>query len=123
MPYVITYEDVTDGFSSSASQADIDAYIAITDIADTCLAANGVPDVVGQRLKVIAVRHMVQEADGGQVTQQRAVSGASRSFAQRGDGSTGQLALLKSLDKWGCVYRIVSNSAPVWIGAVGRYDE
>lgn len=123
MPYVITTADVKDGFTTGASDADLTAYIAIADQADACLTDNSVADAIGKQLKILAVRHMASNAtDGGNVTQEQAVSGASRSYAQRRKGETGYLNTLRALDKYGCVMSIVSNGGYVQLRAVGRYN-
>jgi len=122
MPYIITTTQVRDGFSTGASDADLTAYIAITVQADACLTANSVADVIGMQLKILAVRHMASDAtDGGDITQERAVSGASRSYSQRKSGSTGYLNTLRSLDQYGCVGGLVSNGGYVQLRASGRY--
>lgn len=122
MPYTITTTEVKDGFRTGASDADLTAYIAIADQADACLTANSVADAIGKQLKVLAVRHMASNAtDGGDITSERAVSGAQRSYAQRRKGETGYLDTLRSLDKTGCVMAVVSNGGYVQFRAVGRY--
>lgn len=120
MPYTITVTQVKDGFTGNASDADIAAYIAMADQADECLALNTVPDAVGQRLKVLFVRHTAsQQRDGGAVTSERAVSGASRSYAADQRGDSGYLDLLRQLDQTGCVYRLASNNGFVQFRTIG----
>lgn len=122
MPYTITTTEVRDGFATGASDADLTAYIAIADQADACLTANSVADAIGKQLKILAVRHMAADAtDGGDITSERAVSGAQRSYAQRRKGETGYLNTLRSLDRYGCVVAVVSNGGYVQFRAVGRY--
>lgn len=121
MPYTITVAEVKDGFSTSASDSSITAYITLVDQADACMTAQGVPDAIGQQLKILAVRHLLtSERDGGAIMSERAVSGASRSFGQFKAGETGYLNNLKMLDKWGCVYGVVSNNTGIGLLVVGR---
>lgn len=123
MTYVITTANVRDGFSTAASDADIAAYIAITDQADACLTAKLVPFAIGRQLKILAVRHIAQNAtDGGQVVSQTSVSGASRSFAQRGGGETSYLETLRMLDATGCVMALVSRGGRIQMRVSGRSD-
>ena len=124
MPYTITTSEVKDGFTTGASDADLTAYIAVADQADACLTANSVADAIGKQLKILAVRHMAANAtDGGNVTQERAVSGASRSYAERRKGSTGYLDTLRSLDTYGCVMALLVNNQYVQFRSVGKYRE
>ena len=121
MPYTITVAQVKDGFSTSASDADLTAYIAIADQADACLTANAVPDAVGQHLKILFVRHTATNArDGGAVTSERAVSGAARSFGEYDRGDTGYLDTLRQLDTHGCVYALASNNGFIQLRSIGR---
>lgn len=121
MAVEITESEVLDGFSTSASSADIAAYIAVVDQADACLDANSVPDAIARQLKILGVRHLATEgSDGGQVTEQRAVSGASRKFAERGGGDTAALSTLRQIDKYGCVIGIVRNNGRVQLRSAGR---
>lgn len=121
MPYTITVERVKDGFSTQASDADLTGYIAIVDQADDCMTNNSVPDAIGQQLKILAVRHLATtQRDGGSITSERAVSGASRSFGQFKAGETGYLDTLRQLDRWGCVYQAVQNNQFIQLRSVGR---
>lgn len=121
MSYVITTAEVLDGFSTSASTADLEAYIAVVDQADTCLTANAVPAAIGKQLKILGVRHLAEASnDGGSVTQQTSISGASRTFAARRAGETGHLETLRKIDSFGCVMGAISKGALVQIRSVGR---
>ncbi|MDH5796928.1 MAG: hypothetical protein OEZ19_00045 [Paracoccaceae bacterium] len=121
MSYAITTADVLDGFTTGASTADLDAYIAVADQADTCLTANGVSVAIGKQLKVLGVRHLAANAnDRGAVTQERAVSGASRSYSERLGGETGYLQTLRTIDQYGCVMAAINNNARVQLRSVGR---
>ena len=121
MPYVITVAEVKDGFSTSASDADITAYIAFADQADECMTLNSVSDAIGKQLKILFVRHIVTSGrDGGSIASERAVSGASRSFGEFAPGQTGYLDTLKRLDRYGCVYSLLENNAPIQLRSVGR---
>ncbi len=128
MPYEITVADIRDGFTTSASDTEIQAYITVVDTADECLAANEVPEAVGQRLKVLAVRHMLllvaNDGSGGTITSQRAVSGASRTLKQPDvmEG-THYATLLKQLDRWGCVWSVIQNNASFSIMSIGRRSD
>lgn len=124
MPYTITVEQVNDGFNSPASDADLAGYIAIVDQADTCLTNNGVADAIGMQLKTLAVRHLAVNArDGGAVTSEKAVSGASRSYAEYNAGETGYLDTLRQLDRTGCVYGVVSQNSFIQLRSIGRRPE
>lgn len=121
MPYTITIARVRDGFTTTASDADLTGYIAITDQTDACMTSNNVPDAIGQQLKVLAVRHLAtNQRDGGSVTSERAVSGAARSYSAFEAGDTGYLDTLRQLDQWGCVYGILSNNEFIQLRSVGR---
>jgi 3-dehydroquinate synthase class II len=121
MAYTITTSEVLDGFQTSASTADLEGFIAVVDQADSCLSANGVNGAVGRSMKVLGVRHLATNStERGAVTQERAVSGASRSYAQRPGGQTSYLATLRSVDRYGCVMAIVSQGAGIQLRAAGR---
>lgn len=124
MPYTITVERVKDGFTTSASDDDLNGYIAVADQADECMTNNNAPVAIGQQLKVLAVRHLAtNQRDGGSVTAERAVSGASRNYESFKAGETGFLATLQQLDRWGCVYGIVQNNQLIQLRSVGRRPE
>ncbi len=124
MPYTITLERVRNGFVSPASDADLTGYIMFADQADMCLTNSSVADEIGQMLKVLLVRHLATNSrDGGSVTSERAVSGASRSYGQYQAGDTGFLDTLKQLDRTGCVYQLATNSSPIQLRSIGRRPE
>lgn len=124
MPYTITVAQVRDGFSTPASDADITAYIAFADEADTCLTNNSVLDAIGMQLKILFVRHTAtNQRDGGAVTSERAVSGAARAFGQYERGDTGYLDTLRQLDRFGCVYALASNNGFIQLRSAGRRQE
>lgn len=121
MPYTITIEQVKDGFTTSASDADLTAYIIFADQADECLTNNSVADALGQQLKILAVRHMATiQRDGGAITSERAVSGASRSFSSFRAGDTSYKDLLRQIDATGCVYGLVTQNGFLQLRSVGR---
>ena len=121
MAVTITTADVLDGFSTSASTADLTAYIAVVDQADACLDANSVPDAIASQLKILGVRHLAQNAnDGGSVIEQRAISGASRKFAERYGGYTSHLDTLRAIDQYGCVMGTLTNTANIQLRSAGR---
>lgn len=121
MPYTITTAEVLDGFATSASVADLTAYIAVVDGADTCLTSNAVSTTVGKQLKILGVRHLATTAsDGGQVKEQEAVSGARRVFAEPKKGTTAHLTALRSIDVYGCVTATVQRSAAMQFRSAGR---
>jgi len=110
MTYAITSGDVTDGLDGAFAAGEIAAYIDIADTADECMTLKEVPDVIGQRLKILYVRHMLTIANGsgaGVATSVSSASGASRSHASRDAGSSGFGDALKGLDQWGCVMGLV----------------
>lgn len=128
MATAITYADVTDGFSTSVSQAQIELLITIIDEADTCLDANSVSASKQEMLKVMAVRHMAvmmgaSESGKGAVTSEHAPSGASRSYKAPSGmtlDSTTYGAMLKQLDGYGCITSLLENTANLSIRSVGR---
>lgn len=121
MSYAITIAAIKDGFATSASDADLLAYIAVVDQADICLQAHGVPADIGRQLKILGVRHLAANAnDRGAVVQERAVSGAARSYSERKPGETGYLETLRTIDKYGCVLGTVNRNASVQLRTVGR---
>lgn len=121
MSYTITAIEVLDGFSTSASTADLTAYIAIVDQADACLTANSVSAVIGKQLKILGVRHLAANSnERGSVTTERAVSGASRSYAQRAGGETGYLETLRTTDQYGCVIGTLNKNGRLQLRSVGR---
>ena len=122
--YSITTTRVKDGFTTAASDDDIAGFIAVVSQADQCMTDNNVPGEIGQQLKVLAVRHMAtNQRDGGSVTSERAVSGASRSYGAYKAGETGFLVTLQQLDRWGCVYGVVQNNQFMQLRSVGRRPE
>lgn len=124
MPYTVTIAMIKDGFNSPVSDADLTGYIAIVDQADTCLTNNSVPDAIGVQLKLLAIRHLAtNQRDGGSVTSERAVSGASRSYANYRAGDTGFLETLRQLDRWGCVRGVVEQNARLQLRSIGRRPE
>lgn len=121
MSYTITTSEVLDGFSTSASTADLEGYIAIIDIADACLTANAVSTAIGKQLKILGVRHLAASStDGGSVTEQTSISGASRKFAERRAGETSHLESLRTIDAFGCVMSVITKGALVQLRSVGR---
>lgn len=121
MPYSITVDDVLDGFQTSASKVDVAAYIAVVDQADACLTNRGVGVVIGKHMKILGARHLATNAnDRGPVTQERAVSGASRTYGSRAPGETGHLETLRTIDQHGCVMATLSRNARVQLRSVGR---
>lgn len=119
--YSITVDRVKDGFTTGASDNDIAGYIAIIDQADQCLTNNNVAGEIGQQLKVLAVRHLAtNQRDGGSVTSEKAVSGASRSFESFKAGETGYLDTLRQLDQNGCVYGLVQQNSFIQLRSIGR---
>lgn len=120
MSYDISVSQVLDGFRTSASQADLALYINFLGQADSCLAQNNLSFADGRMLKIMGVRHMaVSTNDGGDVLMERAVSGASRQYSARRGGETSYLSGLRSLDKHGCVLRLLNNNARVQLRSVG----
>lgn len=123
MPFVITKENVTDGFLTSAGDTDIDSFITVMNQADTCLTKNSVSDEIGRRLKILAVRHLLTlGSEGGSVVDQQSASGARRRFAERRSGTTPHLDALRMLDGTGCVTAVLQKSSSVQVRAVGRYS-
>lgn len=121
MTYSIAPSDVLDGFSTGASTADLTAYIAVVDQADTCLLANGVDAAIGKQLKILAVRHLAENANSsGVVTSERAVSGAARTYRERKGDETGHLETLRIIDRYGCVLNVINKNARVQLRSVGR---
>jgi len=129
MATAITYADVTNGFTTSVPEAEVALYITVIDQADTCLDANSVASDVQKALKIAGVRHMLvlagASASGkGAVTSESAPSGASRSY-KAPDGGSGLMAtsygaLLKQLDKHGCVVNQIENQVRQQIRSIGR---
>lgn len=121
MSYVVTVPEVLEGFQTGASEADVVGFIYVVDQADACLAANQVEQGVGRRMKILAVRHLLSNSsDRGAVTQERAVSGASRNYKERAAGETGFLETLRTIDKHGCVISTINKNARVQLRSVGR---
>jgi hypothetical protein len=121
MSYVITTPEVLEGFQTGASTADVAGFIAVVDQADNCLARNSVSDVVGRQMKILAVRHLLSNSsDRGAVTQERAVSGASRSYKERVAGETGFLETLRTIDTYGCVMSTINKNQRIQLRSVGR---
>ena len=96
------------------------AYIPFVNQADTCLTNNGVAEDIGKQLKILGVKHLTAMArDGGQVTEERAVSGAYRSYAE-GKSGTGYLETLRAMDATGCVLRLLVNNSNIRLMSAGR---
>lgn len=114
MAVIITVEDVA-GYGIRAPEVVIDGLIAMMMQVDDCLDANDVPEDMQRLLKLYAIGHMATLVTGGQIRSQSAPSGASRSFAVPtgiGLASTSWGALLKSMDKWGCLSALLTNDEP-----------
>lgn len=121
MSYVITTGEVLDGFTTSASTADLTAYIAVVDLADVCLTANNVSVAIGKQLKILGVRHLASNDEGGTALEERSISGASRKFAERSGGQTSYLDTLRGIDKFGCVIStLTSAGGTLQLRSVGR---
>lgn len=119
--YQITIGEVTDGFTTAKSNLEIQGAIAVVNQADACLAANQVSVELGRYLKVLGARHLLEAAErGGAITQERAVSGASRSYAQRVGGETGSLQTLRTVDASGCVMGVLTKNGRIQLRSVGR---
>jgi 3-dehydroquinate synthase class II len=119
--YPITPADVTDGFTTSATTADVLGYIALMDQANTCLTANKISITLGRQMKILGVRHLcTNSTERGAVTQERAVSGASRTYAERPGGQTSYLATLRSIDRHGCIMALLSQGGSVRLMSAGR---
>ncbi len=123
--YPITAAEVRDGLTGvSVSDTDMAGLIAFADTADTCLRNNNVEQALGQTLKRLFIRHIATtQRDGGSVTNERAVSGASRSYSDMGGDKTGYLDTLKRLDRWGCVYGLAVSNTPIQLRSIGRRPE
>lgn len=114
MAVTITAEDVT-GYGISAPPPVVGGLIMLMAQADDCLDKQKVPDDVQRALKLYAIGHMASLVTGGQIKSQSAPNGASRSFAVPtgvGLASTTWGALLKGLDRWGCVTNLLLNDQP-----------
>lgn len=126
MPYEITNVDVTNGFNTSVPTSEIDLLISVVDNSDECLTANDVADDEGRVLKIYAVRHMLvlsANSGSGTVRSQTAPSGASQSYGgwKQGEGlnSSPYGNLLKQLDVYGCVTKLLENDANLLMWSVG----
>ena len=121
--FPITSFEVQSGFQTDASNDDIDGLIALADQADECLRRNEVAQGTGQLLKRLFVRHaLTLMRDGGPIESEKAVSGASRDYG-RIKGNTGYLDTLRRLDRWGCVYGLLTAGDPVQFRSAGRRPE
>jgi hypothetical protein len=121
MSLAITVSEVRDGFTTAASDADIMAYIAVVDQADACLTANGVAGSIAKQLKILGARHLASNAsDKGQVTEEQSVSGARRVYTRRPGNETSYLHTLRTIDRFGCVMRVISNNPRVQLRSAGR---
>ena len=128
MAVTITYADVILGFETDIPEAQVDLLIAIIDEADTCLDAYAVSASAQEILKLSAVRHMLTLMSSagsgkGAVTSESAPSGASRSYrpAQAGDlSATSYGALIKQLDKFGCITARLENNQYTMLRSIGR---
>lgn len=128
MATAITYAEVIDGFSTSVPESEVDLLIAAIDQADTCLDNNSVAANVQKALKLAGVRHLLtlmgSSASGkGAVSSETSPSGASRSYRAPQGGSladTSYGAMLKQLDKYGCVVNQIENQARLSIRSIGR---
>lgn len=120
--YVITVADVKDGFETSASDTEIQSYIAFVDQADPCLTANNVADEIGQAVKIAGVRYLLSlgsSSSAGRVKSQRAVSGASRTF-DSDMGSDDFMKQIEILDQYRCVLRVLNTNQKAAFMTIGR---
>jgi len=128
MAVTITYADVISGFDTAIPEAQVDLLIAIIGEADVCLDANLVSVSTQEMLKLSAVRHMLTLMSGsssgkGAVTSESAPSGASRSYRPPQSANlnaTSYGALIKQLDKFGCITSKLENNQYTSLRSIGR---
>lgn len=126
MPYLVTAEEVTDGFPSGSSAVEIAMILSMLSAADECMEAKSVPSDVGKLLKIYAARHLLTlgaNGGGGMVTQRSSASGASQTLAGwqagRGVKTTSFGAMLSQLDSYGCVSGLLAGDAGLFMGSIG----
>lgn len=120
MAYDITADEVKCDFATGASNTEVEGFIAVVDQANACLTANSVSEAIGRTMKITAVRALLREAGGGEVIEERAVSGASRKYADKKTSQNSYMTTLRSIDKFGCVMATISKGASVQMRSVGR---
>jgi len=120
---MVTIAEVKDGFATDASDEQIELALAIVDQADECLTKNEVTEAIAVALKVYAVRHilvMQANAGRGEVRGETAPSGASRQYASYTGGHGSKfLELVRQIDRWGCVRRVLERQQTMYLQAVG----
>lgn len=121
----ISVIDVTNGYTTTVPDDELQALITIVDEVDGCLDAAGMSEDRQRILKIYAVRHMAHmQANAGQgvLTSQTGPSGASRSFkAWQGKGldASPYGNLIKQLDSAGCIRSLLQNDNNVALMVVG----
>lgn len=113
----LTPTDIKAGFQTDLPDSEIQDLIDFMAAADDCLTKNSVPTATQDLLKKYAIRHLLllQGNSGrGEVSSERAPSGASRSYREwngtEGLSATRYGALLKQMDRYGCIRAVVENN-------------
>lgn len=113
----ITPADVKAGFATDIPDAEVQDLIDYMDQADDCLAKNTVPAATQDLLKKYAVRHILSmqgNSGRGEVSSQRAPSGASQSYREwnnsEGLSASRYGSLLKQMDRTGCIRALLENT-------------
>lgn len=125
MDYVITYAEVTAGYSTDAPQAEVELNIEIVDEADACMEGAGYSSAKGKMLKILAVRHLLaltENNGSGVIASQSAPSGASQAFQALSPDSWGGTTWgqrLASMDAYGCVTGLISGNPKFLFLSVG----
>ena len=107
MALAITIQQVRDFIPNSLPDSVIQQFIDFVDQADTCLDANSVADATQTMLKLYTIAHMITTQQGGSVTSETDMDGASVSYSvgSSGEGftSTNYGASAASMDTYNCM--------------------
>ena len=107
MAVVITIQQVRDFIPNNLPDSVIQQFIDFVDQADVCLDLNVVPDPTQTMLKLYTVAHMITTQQGGSVSSETDMDGASVSYnnSKIGTGFTGTEygTMAYSMDTYGCM--------------------
>ena len=122
MAATITIEQVKEFYPTALPDSVIAGFIAFVAQADACLDANQVPDDIQTILKLNAIAHSLMQIDGGQVTSERSMTGATVTFKETGSkfgiNSTTYGQVVASLDLNGCFTSLYKSQR--FLKAIGR---
>lgn len=122
MAAIPTIEEIRDFINTGKSDAVITSLITFFSQAEACLIGLGLSEETINLIITYAVCHQLTMIDGGQVTQEKNISGNSLSWAApKGDGlnSTTFGIMLSSMIGSECIEALI-NKSDIQVFSVGR---